>query len=414
MADTSKEKEHSHRTGSEKIVSDSSYPAPELSGSTSANELARSNELLSVMLDSVDGIIFVADIDTHEILFANSYLKNLFGFDPVGKKCCRYVHAGADNQCGFCSNYQFLNEHGVPSPPHFSEFQNPFTQKWYRAKDQAIRWYDGRYVGLEVAVDITEQKRLSRFLAEARRQARMAGTIHSRFVALVAHDLKSPFYSMTQMLKRILERETFAHTIHREFLENIVENGQRMLHMIDNLLTMDRLKQGDLSLDWKFFDVSQMADEVVSNFRHAAYEKNITLVNAIPRRTKLYGDRYLMFVVLNNLVSNGIKFSRPGGGVELCVPTAGRSMTVSVRDSGSGMSREAMQNLFQGEAQTSVPGTRGESGSGLGLLFCRDIIAAHHGAITVDSAPGEGTEFRVELPECCALGIEPDGSQEND
>ena len=61
-----------------------------------------------------------------------------------------------------------------------------------------------------------------------------------------------------------------------------------------------------------------------------------------------------------------------------------------------------------------MPGTRGESGSGLGLLFCRDIIAAHHGAITVDSAPGEGTEFRVELPECYALGIEPDGSQEND
>jgi len=368
---------------------------------TAENQLKLSNELLSGMLQSLDGIIYVADFDSHEILFANEYLKNLFGFDPVGKKCWQFIHSSKDGPCIFCTNHKLLDPLGEPTGPYQWEYQNPFNKKWYTAKDQAIRWSNGKYVKLEIATDITEQKRLEHFLTEARKQAELAQGIRSRFVALVAHDLKSPFFSITQMLKRILERETFTHKVHRQFLENIVENGEQMLLMIDNLLSMDRFESSGVKLEKTFFDVSEMAAEVLQNFNHLAFEKGIRLDNHIPANSLVYADKYLYFVVLNNLLSNAIKFSDRGGKIELFMPDPSRSMTVAVRDNGKGMSQDYARNLFKADVKTSSRGTKGEKGTGLGLIFCQDILKAHQGRIEVESERGAGTTFRISLPEVC-------------
>lgn len=363
-------------------------------------QLKQSNELLSGIVGTIEGIIYVVDFKTHEILFANDYLRNLFGFDPVGKKCHQLIHSAEDKPCMFCNNQRLLADAEKPLEPFQWEYQNPFNKKWYRAKDQAIRWSDGRFVKLEIAIDITEQKSIEHFLQEARRQAELAMGMRSRLVALVAHDLKSPFYSMTQMLKRILEREHFSHKIHRQFLENIVINGQRMLQMIDNLLSMDRLETGGLKLEKSFFNVHQMASEVVQNFINQAFDKAIRMKNSIPPEAEVYADRHLYFVVLNNLMSNAIKFSQRGGTVELYLPDPKRTMSIAVRDNGEGMSREYVENLFRSDIKTSSKGTKGETGSGLGLIFCNGIIEAHHGRILVESQKKVGTTIVLELPEC--------------
>ena len=303
----------------------------------------------------------------------------------------------------FCNNERMLANGGERSEPYQWEYQNPFNKKWYRAKDQVIKWSDGRAVKLEIAIDITEQKSIEHFLQEARHQAEQAMGMRSRLVALVAHDLKSPFHSMTQMLKRILAREHFDHEIHRQFLENIVINGQRMLQMIDNLLSMDRLETGGLTLDKCFFNVHDMAAEVSQNFINLSFDKDIRLINSIPPGAEVYADRHLYLVVLNNLVSNAIKFSQRGGTVEILLPESDRPMSVAVRDNGEGMSPEYADKLFRSDIKTSSKGTRGETGSGLGLIFCNGIIEAHYGRILVDSELGVGSTFVLELPECCKI-----------
>jgi len=358
------------------------------------------NELLSGIISTFEGIIYVVDFESHEILFANDYLHSLFGFDPVGKKCHQLIHLAADQPCMFCSHLQLLNDEDKPLKPQQYEYQNPFNKKWYRAKDQAIKWSDGRYVKLEIAIDITEQKTIETFLQEARRQAEKGMGMRSRLVALVAHDLKSPFYSMTQMLKRILEREHFDHEIHRQFLENIVINGQRMLQMIDNLLSMDRLETGSVKLHKSFFNVHQMAVEVIQNFINQSFDKGLRMTNSIPEDAEVYGDRHLYFVVMNNLMSNAIKFSKRGGRVEFFLVDPERPMSVAIRDNGEGMSSDYVENLFRSDVKTTSKGTRGETGSGLGLLFCNGIIEAHHGRLVVESEPGRGTTVIIELPEC--------------
>ena len=370
---------------------------------TAEKQLKLNNELLSGIVGSIDGIVYVADFESHEILFANEYLKQLFGFDPVGRLCWQFLHANQDGPCSFCTNCRLLDKNGSPSPPLQWEYQNPYNKKWYVATDQAILWSNGKFVRLEIAIDITEQKRLQRFLQEARKQAELAKSARSRFVALVAHDLKSPFFSITQMLKRILDRETFTHRVHREFLENIVENGHRMLQMIDNLLAMDRFSTGEMKLDKKFFNVSSMAAEVIQNFKHPASEKNLALLNEIPSETTLYADKYLYYVILNNLVSNAIKFSNREGRIVLSLTDSMDSATIVVKDNGKGMSREYARNLFKADIKTSSQGTLGEQGSGLGLIFCQDIMKAHHGRIHVESQRGIGTRFYVELPRCSSI-----------
>ena len=366
-------------------------------------QLRQSNELLSAIVGTIEGIIFVVDFETHEILYANDYLRNLFGFDPVGKQCHQLIHSSEDKPCMFCNTQRLLSDSDQPLEPYQWEYQNPFNKKWYRAKDQAIRWSDGRYVKLEIAIDITEQKGIEHFLQEARRQAVQGMGMRSRLVALVAHDLKSPFYSMTQMLRRILEREKFDHEIHRQFLENIVINGQRMLQMIDNLLSIDRLEAGGIKLEKSFFNVHDMAREVLQNFVNQAFDKAIRIVNSLPPDIEVYADRHLYFVVLNNLMSNAIKFSKRGGTIEINLPDPERSMSVAVKDNGLGMSREYAENLFRTDIKTSSKGTRGETGSGLGLIFCNGIIEAHHGRILVDSEEGVGSVFVIELPECSKI-----------
>ena len=160
-----------------------------------------SYEVVSTILDSLDGIIYVSDFETYELLYVNQGLKDLLGFDPTGQKCWQYIHAQHKGVCSFCSNNQLLNSQGHPEKTYCWEYINPYNKRWYAARDQAILWTDERYVRLEIAVDITDQKTIQQFLQEAKTQAEAAKDMKNRYVAMVAHDLKSPFVAILGMLQ---------------------------------------------------------------------------------------------------------------------------------------------------------------------------------------------------------------------
>ncbi len=364
-----------------------------------------SNEVVSTILDSLDGIIYVSDFETYELLYVNQGLKDLLGFDPTGRKCWQYIHAQHKGACSFCSNSKLLDKNGQPEKKsHCWEYINPYNKKWYSARDQAIRWSDGRYVRLEIAVDITDQKSIQQFLEEAKIQAEAAKDLKNRYVAMVAHDLKSPFVAILGMLQRILEKEEFSKPVHKQFMKEIINNGRRMMSMIDNLLDMDRLEAGRMRPDPSFFDSSKMVDEVFNKFAHMAQEKKITLENRVPLQKGIFADKYLYFTILNNLISNGIKFCHPEGEVSVFVPDGGGDNTLAVRDTGIGVKEEIIPDLFEEDIETTSRGTSGEQGTGLGLIFCKEIVKAHGGTIRIESSEEEGSIFYIDLPEVCDLG----------
>lgn len=109
------------------------------------------------LMNSLDALVYVADMDTYQVLFVNDYGKNLLG-DITGKICWQCIQQGQDGPCDFCTNKYLIDENGKPKDVYTWEFQNTLTGKWFHIRDRAIHWPDGRLVRLEIATDITERK----------------------------------------------------------------------------------------------------------------------------------------------------------------------------------------------------------------------------------------------------------------
>ncbi len=124
------------------------------------------NQRFLNMLDGTQAAVYVADIDTHEVLFVNRYFREFMG-DVVGKTCWRVIYAKTDGPCDFCTNPLLLDADGKPGKPVVWEHYNPISRRWFHVTDQAIPWEDGRFVRMELALDITERKRAEEALHES-------------------------------------------------------------------------------------------------------------------------------------------------------------------------------------------------------------------------------------------------------
>lgn len=134
-------------------------------------DLLMQYKAVATILDSLDALVYVSDLKTHEMLFVNSYGKSICGEDVVGKPCWQVLQTGTQGPCAFCTNDRLVDEQGRPTGVHVWEFQNTVNGHWYQCRDQAIRWIDGRLVRMEIATDITDRKRLEEELREAKQRA---------------------------------------------------------------------------------------------------------------------------------------------------------------------------------------------------------------------------------------------------
>ena len=116
-----------------------------------------SYQSITTILDSLDASVYVADMDTYELLYINKYGRDIFG-DIQGKICWKSLQKGQDGPCSFCTNDRLLDNNGKPTSAYVWEFQNTIDNRWYQCRDQAITWVDGRLVRMEIATDITERK----------------------------------------------------------------------------------------------------------------------------------------------------------------------------------------------------------------------------------------------------------------
>jgi PAS domain S-box-containing protein len=126
---------------------------------------------LSDILDSLDAIVYIADMKTHEVLYVNKYTREIFG-DIVGKKCWSTLQSSQTGPCQFCSNDKLLSPDGIPAGVYHWEFQNTVTNRWYDVRDKAMQWPDGRMVRLEIATDITNRKKMEIALRDSEERFR--------------------------------------------------------------------------------------------------------------------------------------------------------------------------------------------------------------------------------------------------
>lgn len=243
-----------------------------------------------------------------------------------------------------------------------------------------------------------ELKRNREALVEAKDEAERATQLKDKFVALVAHDVRSPFSSIIGFLK-VMENDksVILHDKHREITKRLIRAGEDMIGMVDQLLDISSLQTGRITPKPTFFDARQLAIRAINNLENLADAKHILIINDLPSSMRVRADYRLFSEVLNNLISNAIKFTRSGGEITLFCPE-GKNNVVAVKDNGVGIPLDILPDIFKQEVKTTSLGTAGEKGTGLGLPFCHEIMKIHGGNLMVESTIDKGTIFYAELP----------------
>ena len=249
--------------------------------------------------------------------------------------------------------------------------------------------------------DVTEATLREQELQEAKRVLEALNLQKDKLFSIIAHDLRSPFNSVIGFSDLLAAK---AHELSpgkvASYAQIVREAAAGVHDLLDNLLAWASYQIRDDALKIAPVDLHSAAAAALEPLMHMAEAKRITIVNGISPVSAL-GDEPLLRIVLRNLVSNGIKFSRSGGMVQLTDDKTAddpRMVRITVRDNGVGLSRALIANLFELGRGTSSPGTRGEKGTGLGLYLCRDIIVRHGGGIWADESCTNGAAFHFTLP----------------
>jgi len=254
---------------------------------------------------------------------------------------------------------------------------------------------------LEIKVlERTSELRIANIeLEKAKEIAENATIVKDKFVSLVSHDLRSPLAGIMGMLD-IFESNMASKIDDKqrtEIVSRVKNTSKSLLKMVDQLLDIGRLQSGKIKLNKKYTDMKLLVSMHVDHLLYAAKEKKIVIVNEIPSDMRLLLDSDLTGEVIQNLVSNAVKFCSAGDVISIYRPNGNHS-SIAVSDTGIGLDKTIIDDLFKHEIKTTTFGTSGEKGTGLGLPYCMDIMKAHNGTIYVKPNSPKGTIFHIEFP----------------
>jgi signal transduction histidine kinase len=236
-----------------------------------------------------------------------------------------------------------------------------------------------------------------RLLAEQNARLREADRLKDEFVALISHDLRTPLTSIMGYLELAMDEPDVGDDA-RGYLDVVQRNSERLLRLVNDLLFVARLEAGELDLHPAPLDLGAIVRQSVDEARPRAAAKGIELGCELQSVPPLPADKGRIFQLLDNLVSNAIKFTSEGGRVEVRLVERGARARIEVRDNGIGISADDQARLFERFFRAKGATDRHIPGTGLGLYIASAIAEAHGGTIDVESAPGRGTTFWVELP----------------
>ncbi len=269
-----------------------------------------------------------------------------------------------------------------------------------RAYDPATRFTeeDGRLLALFgdqvvaalAAAEAFEQQR--RAVEELERLNRAK----SDFVSIVSHEFRTPLTGI-QGFSELIRDEDLTLAEIREYAADINKDAQRLGRMITDMLDLDRMESGRMTLHRESVDLNAVIAEVADRVRPTAPSHPISL-QLDPELPGLAGDRDKLTQVIGNLLSNAVKYSPAGGEIVISTRREGERAHVFVRDHGMGIPADAVEAVFERYVRVESQATRSIRGTGLGLPIVRQIVELHGGRVWVESTLGEGSAFQFTLP----------------
>ena len=232
-------------------------------------------------------------------------------------------------------------------------------------------------------------------------ELRRLNATKDEFLGIAAHDLRSPLggiKSIADLLLRLLQEDRLEKPLAQRFLGNVRITADQMLTLVDNLLDVAAIETGRVELSLETHRLAELLEEREAMHRPAAREKDITLDIELPTdECCVHVDRHRIAEVVDNLLTNAVKYTHRGGHVRLHCQRNDDTMTIHVQDNGQGLPADEVDDAFTGRKLTPQP-TGGEKSTGLGLVIVKKIVDLHGGRVWVESEAGKGSTFSFSVP----------------
>jgi len=240
--------------------------------------------------------------------------------------------------------------------------------------------------------DITEMKRIQLELREL-------NTSKDKFFTIIAHDLRSPFNSLLGLTEYAASENNDLTTEEmKSFSTNISKSAKSIYNLLENLLQWSRIHTGRIDYQPETFDLKELVERLIIIYQNNLESKNISLTVDFNAGLHVYADLNMVETIFRNLISNSIKFTNTNGKIKVSSQVKDKFIETSISDNGVGIRENILPRLFKIDENISSKGTNNETGSGLGLILCKEFIEMNYGKLTVTSKFGEGSTFSFTLP----------------
>lgn len=221
-----------------------------------------------------------------------------------------------------------------------------------------------------------------------------------KFFSIIAHDLRSPFQGLLGISNFLVEEfDTLTKEEFKEMVFSLNEALHAQYKFLDDLLSWSRIQSGRIVFDPVNLNLYSEVEKVLRLFESNIKNKKIGILTNINSNLHVNADDDMISLLLRNIISNAIKFTNTNGAIEITAFIEDEMAVVIIADNGVGIDKENISKLFRIDVQYTTYGTNKESGNGLGLVLCKEIVEKHGGKIWVESELNKGTQFYFTLPQ---------------
>lgn len=265
--------------------------------------------------------------------------------------------------------------------------------RWIRDYGRPFYDIDNTFIGyIGSCYDITDSKNNEIKLIEL-------NATKDKFFSIITHDLKNPFNSIvgfSEYLVELINAKDYEKV--NEFAQIILKSSVQAMDLLSNLIAWSQSQSGRMAFEPTNFEIADLVKEVITNLDGMSRQKAISVENNIGSGIRVFTDKKMIGSVLRNLISNAVKFTSVNGKIRVLGTENASEVVVSVKDTGVGIANDKINKLFLINENHSTTGTNNESGTGLGLILCKEFIEKNKGKIWVESEIGVGSTFYFSVP----------------